>query len=260
MPRKPVLTGIANGVATITLARPEILNAIDVGLAASLFEAVRHADGEPAARAIQLTGAGRAFCAGGDVSTFDGAQGHAEVARRTIAAFHPAILRLATSGKPSVAAVHGAVAGAGVSLMLACDFAIAASGTRFSLAYSKIGATIDGGASWFLPRLVGRRKAKELALLSESLDAAAALDLGLVTQVVPAEDIETEALNFAARLAAGPSVALAAIKSLIDADAGDLARHLDAERDAFIRIAGSEDFAEGLQALRDKRAPTFRGR
>jgi 2-(1,2-epoxy-1,2-dihydrophenyl)acetyl-CoA isomerase len=255
-----VRTEIAEGVAKITLDRPEVLNAIDVGLAAALFEAVGSADDDPAARAILLNGAGRAFCAGGDISMFDGTQQHGEVAHRTIAAFHPAILRLATSTKPSIAAVHGAVAGAGVSLMLACDFAIAAKDTRFSLAYPRIGATIDGGASWFLPRLLGRRRAKELALLSESFDAPAALALGLVTRVVPAGDIQMEAINFGARLAAGPTAAFAAIKHLIDADLDDLARHLDAEREAFIRIAGSEDFAEGLRAFREKRVPAFLGR
>jgi 2-(1,2-epoxy-1,2-dihydrophenyl)acetyl-CoA isomerase len=253
----PVAVDLVGSVATITLERPKLLNAIDVGLALALAAAVERADA--AARAILVKGAGRAFCAGGDVSTFDGATAHAEVARRTITAFHPAILRLATSGKPSIAAVHGAVAGAGISLMLACDFTIAASGTRFSLAYPKIGASIDGGASWFLPRLVGRRKAKELAMLADSFDADTALDLGLVTRVVPTDDIGAEAMSFAARLANGPTAAFAAIKRLIDDDVVGLARHLDAERDAFIQIAEGADFAEGLQAFCDKRSPVFKG-
>jgi len=209
----PVQLAVENGVALLTLNRPMVLNAVDIALAEALDAAVCRIEQAGEARAILLMGAGRAFCAGGDVSKFDGREPHATVAARTIAAFHPAILNLASSRLPTIAAVHGAVAGAGISLMLACDFVVAASNTRFTLAYPKIGATIDGGASWFLPRLVGLRKAKELALLSETIDSATALTLGLLNRVVELGALPNVARSFASQIAAGPTAAFGAIKN-----------------------------------------------
>ncbi len=167
---RPVLFDVDGGIASITLNRPSVLNAIDIATAVALREAIEAAEESPA-RALLLKGAGRAFCAGGDVSSFDKVHGYAQVAELTMAQFHPAILKLARSRLPTIAALHGAVAGAGISLMLACDFTVAAASTRFTLAYAKIGASPDGGASWFLPRVLGTRKAKELAFLSETFDA-----------------------------------------------------------------------------------------
>jgi 2-(1,2-epoxy-1,2-dihydrophenyl)acetyl-CoA isomerase len=212
-------------------------------------------------RALLLKGAGRAFCAGGDVSKFDGTEPFEEVADRTIRLFHPAVLALANLSIPTVAAIQGAAAGAGIGLMLACDFVIATPSTRFTLAYPKIGATIDGGASWFLPRLVGTRKAKELAMLSDALDGVQAEKLGLVTRLVTPEMLEDEAIRFTQMLSQGPTEAFGAIKHLVEhALSRSLETQLDAERDAFIGIAQSPDFAEGLGAYREKRSPVFFGR
>lgn len=255
----PVRFELIDGVAVITLDRPAVLNAINAALAGAFAEAVARAEKTAEARAILLRGAGRAFCAGGDVSTFQGDP--VRTVERTISRFHPAIERLACSPLPTVAAVHGAVAGAGLSLMLACDFAIATADARFTLAYPKIGATIDGGASWFLPRLVGVRKAKELALLAERFDADTALAQGLVNRVVPAADFEIETMTFARALASGPTKAYATIKRLIDASLStDLAGQLDAEKKGFIDIASTSDFAEGFSAFLEKRPPSFSGK
>jgi 2-(1,2-epoxy-1,2-dihydrophenyl)acetyl-CoA isomerase len=177
-----------------------------------------------------------------------------------MAQFHPTVLKLARSRLPSVAAVHGIVAGAGVGVMLACDLVIAGAGTRFTLAYPKIGASVDGGASWFLPRVVGTRKAKELALLSETFDAETAQRIGLVNRVVADDRVQSDAMQLAKQLATGPSAAFAQIKRLIDAASGsDLARHLDDERAALVHLAKGDDFAEGIASFLEKRKPIFRG-
>lgn len=256
----PVHFEVEGAVARITLNRPDVLNGIDVALAQALDRALDSALAA-SARAVLLRGAGRAFCAGGDVSRFDGSEPFSAVADRTMSTFHPVIERLSTLSLPTVAAVHGAVAGAGLGLMLACDFAIAAAGTRFTLAYPKIGATIDAGTSWFLARALGTRKARELAMLADTFDAEAARSLGLVRDVVAADSLNTEAEALALRLAAGPTAAYATIKRLVDAahDNG-LAAQLDAEKAGFVQIASTADFAEGLSAFLEKRQPAFTGR
>jgi 2-(1,2-epoxy-1,2-dihydrophenyl)acetyl-CoA isomerase len=255
-----VLVDIADGIATVTLNRPEVMNAIDVATATALREAIETAE-KSDARVLLLTGSGRAFCAGGDVSIFSKSEDHADVAERTMAQFHPAVLKLAQSRLPSVAAIHGAAAGAGISLMLACDFAVAAARTRFTLAYPKIGASLDGGASWFLPRLLGTRKAKELAMLSETFDASTAERLGLVNRIVPDESIHAEAKQLARQLMEGPGAAYAEIKRLIDAaGCSDLGRHLEDERATLVKLANGHDFAEGIAAYLTKRKPNFLGK
>jgi 2-(1,2-epoxy-1,2-dihydrophenyl)acetyl-CoA isomerase len=259
MSDQPILLDVAEGIATITLNRPEVLNAIDTAMASGLHKAVEKAEA-CSARALLLKGAGRAFCAGGDISAFYQTNDHARVAGQTMAEFHPFILKLAHCRLPCVAAVHGVAAGAGIGLMLACDFVIAADGTRFNLAYGKIGASPDGGTSWFLSRALGTRRSKELAFLSENFDASDAEHFGLVNCAVPNDMLEREALSLARRLAEGPSAALAQTKRLIDsAWDRELAPHLEDERKTLIRLAAAHDFAEGIDAYREKRRPTFRG-
>jgi 2-(1,2-epoxy-1,2-dihydrophenyl)acetyl-CoA isomerase len=160
-----------------------------------------------------------------------------------------------------IASVHGAVAGAGLSLALACDFAIAAEGTRFTFAYANIGASCDLSGSWSLPRLVGLRKALEIALLGQPLDAAEALRLGLVNRVVPEAELETQTLALAQRLASGPAQSIAQMKRLMRISfEHDLRGQLDAERSAFLACATGADFAEGVDAFIAKRPPRFGGR
>lgn len=252
---------VQDGVASIILNRPQVLNALDAGMIGRLKEACEQAECDEAVRVIVLSGTGPAFLAGGDVAMF-----HASLPRmpemvvELAGALHRAVLALRRASKPVVASVHGAVAGAGVSLVTAADFVMAAADTQFTLAYSRIGASPDGGATWFLPRLVGYQKALELMLLSEPVDAGTMHALGVVNRVVPAAELEHETRCVAARLASGPTLAYAATKRLANqAFNNSLAAQLDEEARAFARCAASRDFAEGVTAFVEKRKPVFKG-
>ena len=173
---------------------------------------------------------------------------------------HRAILALRQAPKPVLAAVHGAVAGAGVSVMAAADLAIAADDTKFTLAYSRIGASPDGGSTWFLPRLIGARRALELMLLADNFDAQTALQFGLVNRVVAAAALEAETARLAQRLADGPTLAYAATKALVNRSfESPLADQLDAEAAAFAQCAATRDFAAGVTAFVSKAKPEFNG-
>jgi 2-(1,2-epoxy-1,2-dihydrophenyl)acetyl-CoA isomerase len=256
-----VLYSVADGIATITLNRPQVLNALDARMIAQLRAACGRAEHDAAARAVVLRGAGAAFLAGGDVAYF-----RANLARMPALVreggteLNHSILALRRAPKPVLASVHGAVAGAGVSIMAAADLAIAAEGTKFTVAYSRIGASPDGGATHFLPQLLGARKALELMLLSNAFDAQAALKLGLVNWVVGAEQLGTETEAIARQLALGPTQAFAETKRLVNESPDQtLAAQLEAEIEAFARCAGTRDFAEGVTAFVEKRKPLFKG-
>lgn len=249
----------ASAVATVRLNRPDALNALTVPMKRELVAALRQIERDASVRAVILTGAGRAFCAGQDLRERlepDAAPLGVEVRER----YNPIIRAMRGLPKPIVGAINGVAAGAGASLAMACDIRIASEAATFSLAFGRVGLVPDSGATWFLPRLVGATRAAELALLNEPVSATDAVRLGLVGRVVPADQLATEASAVAARLAAGAPRAIALTKRALDA-AWD--RSLDATLDyeAHLQdVAGrTKDHAEGLAAFMEKRPPRFTG-
>ena len=261
-----VLLDVADGIATITLNRPQALNALNHDMARALRDAAERVENDAEVRAVVVCGAGSHFMAGGDIKTFHAMLAIPESERladfeQIIGLVHDAVTRLRRMEKPVVASVQGAVAGFGLSLMNACDLAVAADNAYFTLAYCHIGTSPDGGATWGLPRLVGLKQAMEIALLGDRFDAARALALGLVNRVVPTGDLEAETLMLAARLAAGPTAAYAKTKRLLNESMErSLAEQLLAEQGAFAASTSTSDFAEGVQAFIEKRKAVFRGR
>jgi 2-(1,2-epoxy-1,2-dihydrophenyl)acetyl-CoA isomerase len=255
----PLEVGREGAIATLRFNRPGALNAIDVPMAEAFLAAVREIAADRTVRAVLLSGAGKGFMAGGDLAVLqaDPAGGAAAL----IGPLHEALGVLATIDAPVVAQVHGVAAGAGLSLMLQADFVLAAEGTRFNLAYVNIGTSCDVGASWALPRWVGLRRALEIALLGDTLDAAAAERIGLVNRVVPAEALASEAMALAGRLANGPTVALGQLRRLMRASFDRaLPAQLDAESAAFQVCAASADFRTGVDAFFAKQPARFEGR
>jgi 2-(1,2-epoxy-1,2-dihydrophenyl)acetyl-CoA isomerase len=251
-----------NGVVRLRFDRPDRLNAIDVPMAQAFNKACAAIAADRSVRLVLMAGAGRAFMAGGDLGSFFGDLAQApETARAIIDPLHAGLSILARIDAPVLASLHGAVAGAGVSLALAADLAIAADDTRFTLAYAKIGASCDGSSSWSLPRVVGLRRALEIALLADPLDAATALSYGMVNRVVPAMELSAQTETLIARLAAGPTLAYGRIRRLLRTSfERDLTGQMAAERDAFCESARTKDFAEGLAAFFGKRTAKFEGK
>lgn len=253
MSDSPLVVERAAGVAQLRFNRPDVLNALDAGLANALLEACRSIASDSAVRVVVLGGNGRAFMAGGDLAAMRRAP--VEAADALIRPLHAAVQLLSEMPVPVLASVHGAAAGAGISLMLAADLAIAAEGTRFNFAYTDIAASCDGGASWVLPRLLGLRKALEIALLCESFDATEALRLGLLNRVVAAERLAAVTDDLAARLARREPHALAHLKRLLRlAGQQSLEAQLQAERAAFLDCAGRPEFAAAVDGFFARRA------
>lgn len=246
-------------VATLTLDRPEALNALTVGLKVALRRELERIAADRAIRAVILTGAGRAFCAGQDLEERerpDAAPLDEELRER----YNPIIRDLRSMGQPVIAAINGVAAGAGASLAFACDLRIAASEARFVLAFGRIGLVPDSGATWFLPRLVGAARAAEIALVGDPISADEALRIGLVSRVVTADDLMTEARALADRVAAGAPLALALTKGALERSSSiDLDKALDGEAKLQGIAGASADHAEGLAAFREKRPPQFTG-
>ncbi|MSQ06074.1 MAG: enoyl-CoA hydratase [Dehalococcoidia bacterium] len=267
MPSDHIKLTRQEGLAVITLDRPEARNALSPEMLAELGRAL-DACRSPQVRAVLLTGTGEAFCAGADVKDMvqqleqGGPQALSRHLRSLADALHRGvILPIRRLAKPVVAGVNGVAAGAGFSLMLACDFRVASERARFLMAYAGIGAAPDGGATHLLPRLAGGARALEVYLASQPYSAPRALELGLVSQVFPAEGFDRHALEVSLRLAQGPTAAYAQAKALFDAGGETtLEAQLDAEAEAIARLALTRDFQEGIRAFAQKRLPWFEGR
>jgi len=258
-----LLETIENGVALLLMNRPDKLNSLNNALATALNQAFERIGKNDSVRVVVLTGAGRAFCAGGDL----GVIGKGREARDTrqlepiLRAGMGAVLRMRMIPQPVIAAVNGAAAGAGMNVALAADIRIAAEEAAFGQNFAKVGLFPDYGGTYFLPQLVGPSKAAELFYTGDMIDAQTALKLGLVNRVVPAAQLDLEAKAFAARLAAGAPVAMRAVKqTLFGSEKDALSKALEAEVQHQMRCFASDDCLEGIHAFFEKRAPKFQGR
>jgi 2-(1,2-epoxy-1,2-dihydrophenyl)acetyl-CoA isomerase len=249
-------------VATITLNRPAQFNALNLEMARELMHATIAADEDPGVRCVVLTGAGKAFFAGGDLSTFAAAgDQRGALIKEMTTYFHAAISRLSRMDAPVIAAINGVAAGAGFSTMLACDLAIAASSAKLTMAYTKSGLSPDGSSSWFLPRIVGLRRAQELTLTNRVLTAAEALDWGLITRVVDDGELADHVRALSSELALGPTHTLGAAKRLMrDSADQSLETQMEFETRAIAATSLSVDGREGVSAFLEKRSPNYVGR
>ncbi len=262
-----LLAHVDNGVAVLTMNRPERRNALSGDMLEALGRMLAWCESDPAVAVVVLTGAGGAFCAGGDVKGM-AARGDEAVSDDLDSRIHRQRLsQRATAGKlyqmpkPTIAALPGAAAGAGLSLALACDLRIAAEGAVMTTAFAKVGFSGDYGGTFFLTRLVGSAKARELYFLSDRLAMTEAERLGLVNWVVPAEQLMPRAMELARRLASGPRVAYRYMKENLNrAVAGEVGECLDVEATHHVHTGQTEDHREAARAFVEKRPPQFKGR
>ncbi len=267
-----LLCSVEDGVATITLNRPEARNALGEELTPALRRMIKQAGEDPEVGAVLITGAGNAFCAGGDVKSMNkggGAlqkneSGQVQTTREERIADLQRRQRTLTGAlvglrKPTVAALPGPAAGAGLSIALACDIRIAAESAFVSTAYARIGLSGDYGIAWLLTRAVGNARARELLFLPERIDAARCERIGLVNTVVPDSELRQAAFNLAAKLASGPRVALRNMKENLDeAVTSDFLSALDSEAVRMVDSAQTDDHREAVRAFVEKRAPQFK--
>ena len=250
----------ADGLATLTLNAPDKLNAVSRRMIAEIKQAWEEIGADGSVRAVLLTGAGRGFCAGADLSDPD-RKNDADSGAALDKFFNPVIRTMRALPKPIVAAVNGVAAGVGMSFAMAADIAVAAKSASFLQAFARIGLLPDGGSTWFLPRLVGEQRARALAMLAPQISAEQARQWGLIWDVVDDAELMPTATALARRLASGPTQSLARIKDAMNQAAGnDLARQLDIERDYQRELGRTEDFREGVAAFLAKRKPDFKGK
>lgn len=250
---------VKDGVGLIRLNRPDDNNAITLEMAREMLAVAVRCDEDPEVRAVVLTGSGKMFCAGGDLKAF-AAQGErvSLYMKKVTQAFHAAIARFNWMDTPVVGAINGTAAGGGLSLALAVDIAIAGESAKFTMAYTKVGLTPDGGSSYFLARLVGLRRAQEMALLNPVLSAQQALEWGLINRVVADDQVLPAAFELARQLAKGPTLSLGETKRLILAGATEsLASQMERESRTIAAMAGSLEGQEGIAAFIGKRIPQF---
>jgi 2-(1,2-epoxy-1,2-dihydrophenyl)acetyl-CoA isomerase len=256
-----LLFEIRDHVAHITLNRPEAGNSINEEICKDLMRVVLHCDENPEVRAVLISGAGKIFCGGGDLKDFY-AKGNqlSKYLKEVIPYFHSAISRLIRMDAPVVAAVHGAAAGAGMSIAIACDIVIAAATTQFMVAYTQAGLTPDGSATYFLPRLIGLKRALELTLTNRRFSAQEALQWGLITRVVPDHELSKEAEAIAVQFASGPTRAYGVSKRLLHGSWTEtLETQMEYESQAIANSARTADAREGIAAFLEKRPPRYKG-
>jgi 2-(1,2-epoxy-1,2-dihydrophenyl)acetyl-CoA isomerase len=251
----------AGAIATITLNRPEALNALDLVMRRELAAALDELEGDEAARVVVLTGAAGHFCAGGDVKTMRARRHSAAEGRARVESLNRLVLRLVDFPKPTIAMVDGYAVGAGSNLALCCDLIVASDRAKFGELFWKIGLVPDGGGTWLLSRVVGLARAKELIFTADIIDAAEAARIGLVNRVVPAAELATATHALAEKIAGGPPAVLRMAKHMVNrAATSDLPAALDLEAFSQGIATSSEDHQEGLAAFFDKRTPKFTGR
>jgi len=271
----PILSSLDQGILTLRLNNPEVRNALSQPMGAQLQRELRDAANDPGVRVVVLTGVGEAFCAGADVSKLGVLDPNDKVSAKwagdpIMSGMEQRSLRikgngetatlLHTMGKPTVAMVRGPAAGAGLSMAIACDFRFASPTAMFTSAFSRIGASGDLGCAYYLQQLVGPTRAREILMLSDKIDADEALRIGLVSKVFPDDELETETMAFARRLADGPPIALRYIKAnLVAAEGFNMDAYLDQEARNIMRCFQTEDSREAIQAFKEKRSPVFKG-
>ncbi len=256
-----LLFDVQEGVAQITLNRPEALNSINLELARDLMYAVLRCDEDPKIRAVVIHGAESQFCAGGDLKTFAAMKEHLPYYLKEVTTYlHAAVSRLIRMDPPVVAAVRGHAVGAGMGLAMACDVVIAARSARFNMAYTRVALTPDGSSTYFLPRIVGLKRALELTLTNRMLSAQEAFEWGIVTKVVTDEQLLAEAQALAKQLAAGAPKALGAAKRLLHGGWTEtLETQMEHESQTIGAMAHTSDTHEGITAFLEKRSPKYRG-
>jgi len=256
-----VLLEVSGGIAHLTLNRPEASNGISLSLAGDLLDRALELRSRSDVRVVVLTGAGPRFCAGGDVRSFADADDTTRLLREVTVRLHGALTVLAGLDAPVIAAVQGSAAGAGMGLVASSDLVLAGESAKFVMAYTGIGLTPDGSTTWFLPRIIGMRRAVELSLTNRVLTAAEALDIGLITKVVADEALAAETEALAMTLAAGPTGAYGAVKRLFAASlSSTFESQMTRESDAIAAAGSTADGKEGIASFVEKRRPTFTGR
>jgi 2-(1,2-epoxy-1,2-dihydrophenyl)acetyl-CoA isomerase len=250
-----------NGIATIMLNRPEVLNALNAKLSAELGMAIDEAGTDAAIRVLIITGAGRGFCAGGDMKDLPVSTGNMVASTEVLESWHKILLSIRRLEKPVIAAINGAAVGGGLDLALMCDIRIASENARFGEAYVRVGGVPDSGGTYLLPRLIGTARACEMLFTGNTIDAREAERIGLVNKTVPADKLESTTIELAARIAAGPPLSIGLIKRAIYMGTN---QDIEAALRYVALITGlclqTDDAKEGIKAFTEKRQPVFKGK